>query len=67
MELYRALEEAEPDRYRADLASALANLGVALSNLGQERDARPAVTAAVELYRTGKGRTRATAPISPLP
>ena len=51
LELYRALEEAEPGRYRADLALALTNLGITVSNLGQERDARPVKAEAVELYR----------------
>jgi len=49
--LYRALGEAKPACYRADLASALFGLGGDLDALGQYRDARSAVAEAVELYR----------------
>ena len=49
--LYRALEQADPGRYRADLALALSNLGVTLNSLGREREAHPALVEAVELYR----------------
>ena len=52
--LYRALEEAEPGRYRPDFARALSNLGATLSNLGQERDAHPVKAEAVELYRAAE-------------
>ena len=49
--LCRALDEAEPDRHRADLAFALIALGATLHNLGQYQDAYPVQAEAVELYR----------------
>ena len=49
--LYRALEEAEPGRYHANLANGLGGLASALYGLGQNRDALDIVTEALELYR----------------
>ena len=49
--LYRAAEQAEPGRYRADLAASLVNLSVAVGGLGRDREAHPVEVEAVQLYR----------------
>ena len=49
--MYRDLAAASPDRYRPDLAFALANLGVWLSELGRPADALPVAEEAVAIRR----------------
>jgi hypothetical protein len=52
--LYRAVEDAEPGRHRADLANALTDLGISLWRLGEDRDALPVESEAAELYRAAE-------------
>ena len=60
--LYRALEQAEPGGHRVELARSLDTLADVLVALGQEPKAPPVLTEAVELYRAleqaGRGRYR---------
>ena len=51
MALYRALEQGEPGRHRADLAAAAGNLGATLSRLGDHDAALAAAREATALYR----------------
>ena len=48
---YQELAEANPGRYRADLASSLAGLGVGLSETGRAAEALAATQEATDLYR----------------
>ena len=49
--IYRELAEANPDRYRPDLAPSLSNLGVRFSALGRPAEALPVTEEAVAIRR----------------
>jgi tetratricopeptide (TPR) repeat protein len=49
--MYRELAQANPGKYRSDLARSLSNLGMRFSALGRLAEALPVTAEAVAMYR----------------